>query len=427
MKEDFLHYIWRFKKFDLNHLLTTRNEKLSVIYVGHYLQTSGPDFFNAQIIINEQKWAGSVEIHIKSSDWYLHNHQNDAAYENVILHVVWEHDTDVFRRDNSAIPVLQIKDFVDTYLVENYYKLLSPKSWIFCESHIGKTDKLLLNNLKERLFFERLERKSQPIFELLKITNSDWEAVLFYLLAKNFGLNSNGDAFLNIAQSITFSVFRKETDNEANLESLLFGFAGLLNFEFEEQYPNQLQKQFVYLVNKFKLPIVNFFNVEFFKHRPDNFPTIRLAQLAEVYHKNKNLFADVLAAASAKQIYDVFLISVNEYWLTHYQLDRVSPKKKKNLSKSFIDLLIINTIVPLRFAYAKSRGSDTGQNIFDILYQMSPETNIIISKFRDLGVEAKDAMESQALLQLKNEYCNKGHCLKCSVGAELMRSTAVIM
>ena len=425
MKEDFLHYIWRFKKFNLNHLLTTRNEKLSVISVGQYLQTSGPDFFNAQIIINAQKWAGSVEIHIKSSDWYLHNHHDDSAYDNVILHVVWEHDTDVFRRDNSPIPVLQIKDFVNTDLVQNYYKLLSPKNWIYCEADIGKIDKQLINTWKERLFFERLERKSQPIFELLLSTNSDWEAVLFYQLAKNFGLNSNGESFLNIAQAITFSVFRKECENELNLESLLFGFAGLLNFEFEEQYPNQLQTQFVYLVKKHKLSTINFFNVEFFKHRPDNFPTIRLAQLAEVYYKNKNLFAAILSASSAKQIYEVFSISVNEYWKTHYQLDRISPVKKKCLSKSFIDLLIINTIVPLRFAYAKSRGDDIQRDSFEMLHKISAESNVIISKFRELGVEACDAMDSQALLQLKNEYCNKGHCLKCCVGAELMKSPAV--
>ena len=426
MKEDFLHYIWRFKKFELNHLRTTRNEKLEVISVGQYLQTSGPDFFNSQITVNDQKWAGSVEIHIKSSDWYLHNHQNDAAYENVILHVVWEHDTDVFRRDNSAIPVLQISDFVNSDLVQKYYQLLMPKKWIFCESEIRSIDTLLLNNWKERLFFERLERKSQPIFELLAITNSDWEAVLFYQLAKNFGLNSNGEAFLNIAQSITFSVFRKESEHEVNLEALLLGFAGLLNLDFEEQYPMMLKNQFGFLNKKYKLQATNFFMVEFFKHRPDNFPTIRLAQLAEVYHKNKNLFADILSASTPKQIYEIFEINLNEYWQTHYQLDRVSPAKRKSLSKSFIDLLIINTIVPIRFAYSKSRGLDDHQNVFDLLQGISAEKNVIISKFLELGVEVNNAMESQSLLQLKNEYCNKGHCLQCAIGVQLLKSGKVV-
>lgn len=425
MKEDFLHYLWRFKKFNLDALLTTRGEAVTVLSVGQYLQSSGPDFFNAQIIIGDQKWAGTVEIHLKSSDWYLHNHQYDIAYENVILHVVWEHDTDVFRGDNSTIPVLQIKEYVALGLVENYSKLLQPKNWIYCESDIHIVDKAIVDNWKDRLFLERLQRKSEPIFELQSELNSDWEAILFYLLAKNFGLNTNGDSFFSIARTISFAVFRKEVGNIANLEALLLGFSGLLNADFEEVYPQDLKILFSFLLTKHKLPEVSF-AVEFFKHRPDNFPTIRLSQLALLYFQNRDLFARIMAVDSVKGLYELFAISSSEYWDTHYQLDRVSPTKKKKLSKSFIDLLIINTIIPIRFAYAKSRGGDEHQKLFDLLHDISPETNVVIAKFREIGIQCDNAIDSQALLQLKNEYCNKGMCLQCVIGFELLKSTTEV-
>ncbi|MDQ5929271.1 MAG: hypothetical protein QG594_1049 [Bacteroidota bacterium] len=186
MKEDFLHYIWKFKKFDALNLKTTQQETLTVCGVGQYLQLAGPDFFNAQVIIGNQKWAGNVEIHVKSSDWYLHHHERDAAYENVILHVVWEHDAAVFRQNNSEIPVLELKNYVDPSLLNNYQALITPKSWIYCENQLKNLDNFLLKNWQERLFFERLERKSKAITELFAKTNNDWEAVLFALLAKNF-------------------------------------------------------------------------------------------------------------------------------------------------------------------------------------------------------------------------------------------------
>ena len=187
MKEDFLHHLWKFKKFDTLNLKTSNGEEIIIISVGQYLELAGPDFFNAQITIDNQKWAGNVEIHLKSSDWYVHQHERDSGYENVILHVVWENDNAIFRSDNTEIPVLELKNYVERETVLNYQSLLSPKSWIFCEKQIKDVDDFVLKNWQERLFFERLERKSQPIFDLLEKTSQDWEAVLFLLLAKNFG------------------------------------------------------------------------------------------------------------------------------------------------------------------------------------------------------------------------------------------------
>jgi hypothetical protein len=422
MKEDFLHYLWKFKKFDISDLKTTTGESLAIINSGQYTQLAGPDFFNAQIEIENQKWAGNVEIHIKSSDWYIHNHEKDANYDSVILHVVWEHDTEIFRKDNSEIPVLEIKKYVSTSVLDNYQALLRQKSWIFCEKQIAQTPDFILKNWQERLFFERLERKSQPIQELAIATNNDWEAVLFLLLAKNFGLNTNGDIFLKIAQSFPYTIFRKESFEVENLEAILFGDSGLLDLEKEDNYYKDLKFRYFYLLHKYQIEKNISEPVQFFKHRPDNFPTIRLSQLANLYHKQQNLFSKIIQLSDVNEIYSVFDISVSEYWKTHYQFDKESPKKSKSLSKSFVDLLIINTIIPIQFAYAKSLGKEISEALIISLSQIAPENNSIIDKFNSFGVKSKNAFESQSLLQLKNEYCNKSRCLDCAIGIDLLKN-----
>jgi hypothetical protein len=422
MKEDFLHYLWRFKKFDTLNLKTSNQEEITISNVGQYLELAGPDFFNAQITIGNQKWAGNVEIHLKSSDWYVHHHEKDSGYENVILHVVWEHDSEIYRSNNTEIPVLELKNYVSTATVNNYQKLLSPKSWIFCEKQLKEIPQFALINWQERLFFERLERKSKPILDLLESTNNDWEAVLFCLLAKNFGLNTNGEIFLKIAQSIPFSVIRKECFEVENLEALLFGSAGLLDAEKEDNYFKDIKFRYFYLLHKYQIEKSCIEPVQFFKHRPDNFPTIRLSQLANLYHKQQNLFSKISDLNSLEAIYEIFSVSVAQYWQTHYQFDKESPKKKKALSQSFLDLIILNTIIPLQFAYAKSQGKEVSEDLINILNEVEPEKNSIIDKFSSFGLKPKNAFESQSLLQLKNEYCNKSKCLDCAIGMELLKS-----
>ena len=423
MKEDFLHHLWKFKKFDTLNLKTFNGEEITIINVGQYLELAGPDFFNAQITIGTQKWAGNVEIHLKSSDWYVHHHERDEAYENVILHVVWEHDTEIFRKNNSEIPVLELQKYVDPATIANYQSLISPKSWIFCEKQLKEIDGFAINNWLERLFFERLERKSKPIFELLEQTNQDWEAVLFCLLAKNFGLNTNGEIFSKIAQSIPFSIIRKESFEVENLEALLLGNAGLLDPEKEDTYFKDLKFRYFYLLHKYQLEKKILEPVQFFKHRPDNFPTIRISQLANLYHGQQNLFSKISTSNSVKSIYETFDVSASDYWQNHYQFDKESPKKKKKLSKSFIDLIIINTIIPLQFAYAKSQGKEISEDLIQLLNEVAPEKNAIMDKFSSFGIKSKNAFESQSLLQLKNEYCNKSRCLECAIGMELLKKS----
>lgn len=422
MKEDFLHYLWKFKKFDSLNLKAFHGEPITIVQVGQYLELAGPDFFNAQLIIGDQKWAGNVEIHIKSSDWYVHHHERDQAYENVILHVVWEHDTEIFRSNNSEIPVLELKKYVDTATIRTYQALVAPKSWIYCEKQIGDIDGFLLKNWQERLFFERLERKSKSIFELLNQTNNDWEAVLFSLLAKNFGLNTNGEIFLKIAQSIPFSLIRKESFEVENLEAFLFGNSGLLDTDKEDNYFKDLKFRFFYLLHKYHIEKIIVEPVQFFQHRPDNFPTIRLSQLAQLYHIHQNLFSLISAANSVKMIHEFFDISTSSYWENHYQFDKESPKRKKKISKSFIDLIIINTIIPLQFAYAKSQGKEISEDLIQLINEVAYEKNAIIDKFSSFGIKSKNALESQSLLQLKSEYCNKSRCLECAIGMELLKN-----
>ena len=421
MKEDFLQYVWKFKKFNFSDLVTTAGETLVILNSGEDHSGSGPDFFNAQITIDDQIWAGNIEIHLKSSDWYVHAHETDVAYENVILHVVWEHDTEVYRKDNSEIPVLEIKKYIAPNVIMRYKTLTAGKSWIYCEKQLESIPQFTLMHWQERLFFERLERKSISITALAERSGNDWEAVLFWTLAKNFGLNTNGDLFLKIARSIPFTIIRKEAFEYENLEALLLGRAGLLAGEKEDQYYKSLQNRWMYLSVKYQLAHVHIDPVAFFRHRPDNFPTIRLSQLAQLYHRHHNLFSKLICCDTVAQIKAVLEVTVSPYWKTHYQFDRLSPPKKKVLSDAFMELIIINTIVPLQFTYALQNGRDCTEQSIRLLSSMPPEKNAVLDKFLEFKIKAKSAYESQALLQLKKEYCERKRCLECAIGMELLK------
>ncbi|WP_112114113.1 DUF2851 family protein [Flavobacterium aciduliphilum] len=421
MKEDFLHHLWLYKKINTTQLFTAEGQSLTILNFGQYTKNSGPDFFNAQIVLNNQKWAGNIEIHVKSSDWYLHQHEQDQNYDNVILHVVWEHDTPIFGKDNREIPVLEIKKYVDDEEIARYHQLTSQKSWLFCENQIAIVDDFVFTHWLERVFIERLDRKSKDIEKLLEETNNDWEAVLFCLLAKNFGLNTNGVVFFEMAKSIPFGVIRKEAFEYKYLEALFFGQANMLPSKAEDTYVLDLIAWCDYLRIKYgiKKPVLP--QVQFFKHRPDNFPTIRLAQLAMLYHVQRNLFAKILTVQKNHEWYDLFSVSVGSYWKTHYTFDKPISRKQRLLSKSFVDLILMNTIIPLLFTYYKSQGIENFDSLLEILRNIAPEKNNIIDKFGSFGVKSKNAFQTQALLQLKNEYCNKKLCLECAVGLELLK------
>ena len=346
MKEEFLYYIWQYKLFSKRDLCTTENQQITILKSGIHNKNSGPDFLNSQVNIDDQLWAGNVEMHVKSSDWYLHKHEEDVNFDAVILHVVWEHDSVVFMKNNKPLPTLALKHFVDEKLLLNYKSLIDrQQSWILCENQIENTDTFLIDNWLERLYFERLEQKAIFIKELLQQTNHDFEAVLFQLIAKNFGLKVNGDSFLQLAKSIDFSIIRKVCFDEQKLTALFFGQAGFLEREVEENYHRLLTKEYDYLKHKYNLKSIANEQFQFFRMRPHNFPTIRIAQLASLFFTHQNLFSKLMSNTKKEEFYILFSFSIQEFWKTHFTFESVSKKSLKKLSKAFIDLLLINTII----------------------------------------------------------------------------------
>lgn len=422
MNEDFLHYVWKFQQFTNSKLLSVQNENIEVVKVGEHNHHQGPDFFNTQLYIGKQLWVGNLEIHLKSSDWYAHHHEKDSNYDNVILHVVWQHDTEIFRKNNTPISTLELKSFVHTKVLQNYKKLFSKKQqWINCENDFQKINPWIVTNWIDRLYFERLEQKSQLIDVELKKSNKHWEAVLFKLLCKNFGLKVNNEAFYSVASSFDFSLIKKNWKNVTDLEALFFGQAGLLKTNKEDTYYMELAKKYTYLQHKYKLSNTYVISPKFFRLRPPNFPTIRFSQLAMLYATKPSLFSEIIQAKSVLDYYNIFNIKASQYWDTHYNFGIYSTKRKKILTKKFIDLLIINTLIPLKFYYTKYLGKDPSEELIKLASSLPAEQNTIIKKFKNLGLQIENSLQSQGVLQLKNNYCNNKKCLNCTIGNVILK------
>lgn len=424
MNEKILHFIWKYQLFSSKQLATSQNEMVEIKNVGFQNFNAGPDFLNASIRIDNQLWVGNIEIHIKSSDWYLHNHHLDENYKAVILHVVWEHDSEVYNPHQQIIPTLVLSEFVNPDFLKRYQEFNSsnPK-WILCENELKNIAKFTIQNWLEVLFIERLERKSVEINQLLFTFKNDWETVLFVLLAKNFGVKINSEAFLQLAQSINFQVIRKEKNNLIVLEALLFGQAGFLSDNVEDAYYKKLQNEYQYLISKYGLKPLSSSTFHFFRLRPLNFPTIRLAQLAGVINAAKSLFSKLMEAETKEEIYSIFKTQTSEYWDTHYTFGKESKNNKKSISNAFVDTLIINTIIPLKFAYSSKKGTELNEHLIALMESIKPEKNLIIDTFSLFGIKAENAIQTQAMLQLKNEYCNKNNCLNCSIGNEILKKS----
>ena len=425
MKEDFLHYLWKYKKYAFAKAQTTSGAPITLVAVGQHNQLSGPDFFNASLYIEEQLWAGNVEIHSKSSDWYAHNHEKDPAYDNVILHVVWEHDVEIYRKNNEVIPTLVLKDYVSQQALSNYKKLFEHQSqkWINCEAHIKSVPAMIQDNWLERLYFERLARKTQLIKPILKKVNNDWEATLFIMLLKGFGTKVNASAFQSIGEKVPFAVVRKCAQDPFTLEALLLGAGALLPDSTVDSYPMQLQGEFDFIKHKYGLDITGIMPVQFFKLRPDNFPTIRLSQIAQLYFKTPSLLSKVMAATTIEDLYNLFDIQASVYWDTHYSFGTGQKKRVKKLSKPFVAILLINAVLPLRFYYAQYLGKEEGELLLKMIQELKPEKNSIIKKFDLIRQKSKNAQESQALLELKSQYCDVNKCLSCGIGNYLISNS----
>jgi len=423
LSEDFLHYLWIHKLLILNNLKTSQLQLLEIIQPGSHNLNAGPDFCNAQLIIDNQHWAGNVEIHVNASDWYLHKHETDSNYQNVILHVVWNYDIDIFDSNSQKIPTLEIKNYLNPLILTKYYNLFRrPKKWINCENEIQNIDSFLLENWKERLFFERLEQKTILIENLLQQSNNDWERVLFQLLAKNFGMKVNADAFFNLSNSINFNLIRKYRHNAILLESLFLGQGGFLENDSNDNYYNELKDNYNFLKKTYKLePIFNG-QFNFFRLRPNNFPTIRISQLANLYSNEEGLFSKIIEINMLKEFYNLFDTKASSYWETHFTFSTSSKKRSKKVTKSFIELLLINTIIPFKFLYLKKVGKFNFDVFIDFIKQIKSEKNSVINHFSEIKIQSESMLDSQALLQLKNNYCIKNNCLQCAIGNSIIKN-----
>jgi len=424
MKESLLHYIWRFQKFSKSELRTTKGQAIQVLNPGVLNDFGGPDFLEAKIYLDDLCWTGPVEVHLHSSDWFRHGHQLDAAYDNVILHVVWDFDLDVCYPSGHSIPTLNLSRYVNAKTLNHYQNtfLLQPK-FISCEQEVFQFSPALWMSYQDRLFVERMEQRVSEVQHLLKQLNNDWEAVFFVFFAKGFGLNVNGPAFYEMAMHTPFKRILQLREDPIQLEALFLGQLGLLDPPFRGSYQEELFTQYSYFKTKYKLIRPLALKINFARLRPANFPTIRMAQLAQIYSKNGALFDAVVKQTSPIQCYSLFSTTASQYWTTHYNFDVESKPKPKKISRDFFDLLLINTLIPLRFAYAKYTGSSGETSLFDWAEAVPSEKNSILNKFKKLKIPQVNAVASQSLLHLYKNYCIQKKCLSCNVGFNLMKSS----
>lgn len=417
MKESILHFVWQFRLFSMQELKSTDGMPVEVIDVGRPNTDAGPDFFNAKLKIGETVWAGNIEIHNLSSDWFKHGHETDKAYDNVILHIVNKADRAVFRTNGEQIPQLELE--VPEHIKQNYEELFASKKWIPCEDKISLMPTILMSSWKNALLVERLERKALDIKMLLEQSNNHWEEAFYISLARSFGFGTNSQAFEMTAKSLPLNVLAKHKDHLFQLEALLFGQSGLLEDVGSQGYTADLQKEYRFLQAKYKLSPIDASQWKLLRLRPDNFPHIRLSQFATLIHRSTKLFSKILENEDVKSLRKLFECEVSEYWQNHYLFDTESPFSKKKLGKNSIEILIINTVVPFIFAYKKGKGEET-ESALNLLEEIPSEKNAIIQKWVQSGIPSENAFDSQALLQLKKNYCDLKKCLNCRVGHKVL-------
>jgi len=423
MPEEFLQYIWGNRLFKTDGLLTHHGEQLEILDTGKHNTNSGPDFFNARVKIGDTTWAGNIEIHQKTSDWQKHKHQADKAYDNVILHVSEEMDARTFRTNGEEIPVLLLQ--YPKHLAQNYQQLLEANTWIPCEKIFHKIDPIVLQLGFNRLMIERLESKTGEIESRLQQNNNDWNETFYQMLARMFGFKINAIPFELLAQSLPSGILAKHSNSLFQLEALLFGNAGLLNSELlGDDYFLQLREEYSFLYKKYKLKGIESHLWKFMRLRPVNFPTIRISQLAALLYGTKALFSKIIETDNVESLISLFKVRASKYWNNHYKFNKASTKNSsKELGESSARILIINVVIPFLFVYGEKQNKEELKNrALDFLEKIPAENNTILRRWEELGIHARSAFESQALLQLKKHYCETKKCLNCHIGVKLVTS-----
>jgi hypothetical protein len=424
MKEEFLHYLWKHRLYDVENLFDTDLNKISVIHPGEYNRDSGPDFFNSRISIAGTVWAGNVEIHTLSSHFDLHGHQYDPAFNNVILHVVAENDKRVFNEKGEEVPTARMQ--FDPALYEKYLSLVNNPYIIACQDGLKQIDSIIIRHWLNSLVIERFESKSELILEIFSKTSNDWEETFYRLLSRYFGFRVNAEPFEMLATALPFRIIRKHADNRFQIEALLFGTAGMLDeglFKeaLSDSYYRDLLKEYKILSAKYSLQPIHGWIWKFSKLRPANFPSVRISQLAAMLSTSGGLFSKVIEASDIKQLKGLFEVSASDYWDDHFIFGKKSRKMQKNTGSQATDILLINAVIPAIFVYGMSRDrQDICERAFNFLENISAEENIIIKEWESAGIEAESAFYSQALIQLRNEYCKKRKCLDCRIGNKMI-------
>ncbi|TLU99477.1 DUF2851 family protein [Dyadobacter luticola] len=426
MNEDILSFIWRYQYFETANLQTDENLHISVIRTGYKNVNSGPDFSQASVIIDEVHWHGSVEIHVKSSDWFVHTHEKDRAYENVILHVVWENDKPVVRNDGTLIPTLTLKGLVKMAVLEKYAALQDVKTGIPCAGSFAEIAEIHKYAMLDRVLLERLERKAGEVLHLLEINQNDWEKTTYQWLGRHYGFKLNDHAFARLTRITPWKIIQKHRDRLVQVEALLFGMAGMIPDDSDENYVRQLRKEFQFLSAKFRLSeeTMQPHEWKFAKLRPAGFPTVRLAQLARLLSKTGNLFLMLTTAEPIADLQEIFHAPQSEYWTEHYVFGKKSKNKVPAMGKDASALLVINVVAPLLVAFSKQKQQpEMLDKAIYWLSQVPAENNHILREWANLGMRVKTAADSQALIEWYNNFCVPRKCLECTVGGILVRST----
>jgi hypothetical protein len=421
MTEDFLHFIWKFR-LQGQHLHTTAGEELYFVKPGEHNHDAGPDFINAQVKIAETLWAGNVEIHIRASDWTRHRHQHDKAYDNIILHVVYEDDLQIKRHNGEDIPTLVLKEIIHPGLVETYNYFLNNHLWIPCAFRLPEVRNVVITDWLTALSIARLERKSTDLEALLNYSGNDWNQAFYEALASTLGFRINKQPFEQLARQTPVQCLEKHKDQLFQVEAILFGQAGLLDGKYRDDYPKKLKKEYQHLKNKFSLIPISGHLWKFMRLRPNNFPTIRLAQLAMMLHLRSHLFSEIIENPEPDHLLELFAVGVSDYWKEHYYFDRSSKNMSKNISTSTVELIMINNVIPFLFLYGMQKGQARFQDkALELLDAIAPESNSIVRKFDEYGIRPDSAAQSQGLLELKTNYCDLKKCLECRIGLELIK------
>ncbi len=422
MTEDFLHFIWQFGLFERNNMKAVSGEEIEIISIGQLNADAGPDFFNARIKINGIEWAGNVEIHLRSSDWTKHNHHHDAAYNNVILHVVEEYNGESYTEKGTLIPSVTLK--YDHKILENYLHLYRSNNSIACSRHLPGFDADMFNLYLSSIAIERLENKTIEIKEKLIYSRYSWEDVFYKCLAKNFGFRVNGLPFSMLAEAVPLKVLAKQKNNLLQIEALLFGQSGLLPAKSDQSYVKSLQAEYVFLKSKFDLKPLQKEIWKYLRVRPVNFPSVRIAQFAVLIHQSSALFSKVIEQENLESLIQMFSVNATKYWDSHYDFEKPSPVEVKNLGRESIWALIINTIIPFVFLYGREKGkSELTDRALKFMEMIPAEKNKIVRCWAEAGKIAGNALESQALIQLYNFYCQPRNCLQCRIGTTIIKST----